>query len=97
MIYETKNYCLIKDIGEIIKLTELEHKFLIAISDEEITPVKVIAEYIFGYSDDRYIKKTKVLKRRLIKHLQIKRKQRLNYITGLPNISYELKSEIYFK
>lgn len=97
MIYETKNHCLIKDTGEIIKLTDLEHKFLIAISDEERTLIKVIAEYVFGSSDERFIRKVKGIKRRLTKLMQFKRMQRKNYITGLPDVSYKLETEIYFK
>ena len=93
MIYEMKNRCLIKDNGERIELTELEHKFLIAISDEEITPAKLIAKYIFSYCGDRYIEKLKVLQRRLNKFIQVKRIEKL---VGIKT-SYILKTEIYFK
>ena len=89
-IYQANNRRFILDDGRIAEISELDHKFLIAISDEEITPVKVIAKYVFGCSSNRYIEKLKVLKRRLNRFIQIQK------IDRLAGVGYKLKTKILY-
>lgn len=92
MIYELKNRTLILRNGKRIKLTPLEHKLLIALSDNSITPYKTILLKMYGLDDYQLLKNSLAeVKKRLLKTTkQLK-------ITVLNRIGYKLETEIYFK
>jgi Ni,Fe-hydrogenase maturation factor len=95
MIINTKTKEL-NDNKNIYKLTDLEYKFIISISNEKQTLQRDIIGYVFNYKGRRklwyniYVRKLENLKRKLSKYIKIKKKETLNQTT------YLLKSKILF-
>ena len=85
MIYKTRDKILLN--GNSIELGDLEHRFLVAISDENLTLLKDISNFVYGYIN---FKGVRMLKYRLCK------KAKLN-ITTIINLGYKLEDVILFK
>lgn len=89
MIYETRNRRLVLNKKRQVELTEKEHKFLIALSNNKFTSLKDIAKYIYGNSDICIEDCIRIIKSRLCKKTDIK------IITRYKG--YILKDKIFFK
>ena len=92
MIYELKHKRLILRNGNKIKFTPLEHKLLIALSDNTTTPYETILLKMYGLEDYEILKNSlgEVKKRLIQKTKQLK-------IKVLYGIGYRLETKIYFK
>ena len=92
MIYELKEKKLILKNGRQIKLTPLEHKLLIALSDNSTTTYETILLKMYGLGEYQILKNSlaEVKKRLSNKTKQLK-------IIVLSNIGYRLETEIYYK
>lgn len=91
MIYELKNRVLILRNGSRIKLTPLEHKLLIAISDNATTFYKTILLKMYGFDDEELKRSLANVKNRIYK------KTKQLKIRTIIDIGYRLETEIYFK
>ena len=88
MVIAAKNKILYDD-NEKYELTDLQYKFLVALSNNEYTTSKKIAKYVFNSSTDVYVKRLLVIKRNLrLKINKLKIKKELD--------GYILKTDISF-
>lgn len=75
MVIDTKNKILY-DNDKKYELTDLQYKFLVALSNNQYTKSKKIAKYVFNSSTDVYVERLPVIKRNLrlkINKLNIKK------------------------
>ena len=88
MVIDAKNKILYDD-NEKYELTDLQYKFLVALSNNEYTTSKKIAKYVFNSSTDVYVERLPVIKRNLrLKINKLKIKKELD--------GYILKTDISF-
>lgn len=87
MVYHTRNHTLHISEKKEIDLTPLEHKFLIAISDNNTTSLETISNYVYGYCDFQGIREIKTT---LLKKVNLK-------IKTIIGTGYRLETKILFK
>ena len=90
MVIDAKNKILYDD-NEKYELTDLQYKFLVALSNNEYTTSKKIAKYVFNSSTDVYVNRLPVMKRSLTSKI---RENKLNIKRELDG--YILKTDISF-
>lgn len=86
MTYDTKNKVLHYGVYDEVKLTNLEHKFLICLSGGKTTTYREIKQYLNAGYDIRRLKNNLEVKTGF--ELKIKR---------IYGIGYRLENEIYFR
>lgn len=94
MIYQTRNRTLITDEDEHIDLTPCEHKLLIALSDNNCTTYKKIAEKVYDdYADWCYLyflQNLRQIKFKFVKKTKLK-------IKTVREKGFRLESKILFE
>ena len=90
MIYDTKNRLLIKGNNHKVKLTRLEHKLLIALSNGRMTLYDEISEYMYGCKFELTQNPLSAIKSNLCKKTNLK-------IKTVNGWGYILETNMFYK